>query len=223
MTKPLAPGLYRHFKGPSYYVRGEAINTTNGAGDEVMVVYVKAEDEKKADAVPFVRRKAEFCEVVAWPDGFPRPRWAPEEMFKPKAKRAHQWIGHILVTLLYLLDDIAAYPQKGQIRYFLWGQLRAYLNDVLDPVTYDPSSPHDMFWPSNSDETLAPLFDGDREAMLAEVRARYADVSYMMDGNPEMADLTRLAAFVNNKLVPLAREEVDRASNTRRRRRGCFG
>lgn len=219
MDKETKPGLYRHYRGPIYWVIGEAINTTNDAHDERMVLYVNQEDKDKPGVVPFTRRKTEFFEVVDWPDGFPRPRWTHEDTFKPKEPRRSVWIGAMTLTLINVDDDIdSLLCGETSIRWASWRSLEHYLEDVLDPVWPRPySSSRDAYLPLPSDGLLAPLFDNDRDAMIAEVRRRIGDVGFVLVGNPGLADLPALKAFVA-RLSPLADEENRKG----RRARGCF-
>jgi hypothetical protein len=215
----IKPGLYRHYRGPKYWVRGEAINTTNDANDandERMVVYVKEDDKDDADAVPFVRRKTEFLEVIPWPDGYPRPRWTSEEVFTPRERPRAYWIGSLDYALemlgVYLTALLEERPPEVN-RAPVW-MTAAYLNDVLAPVLPRPLNP-DAYCPMPSGTILAPVFGGDREAMRAEVQRRLGDLLYIENHQPELADLPALKAFAEEKLLPLAKAE-------KRKGRGCF-
>lgn len=228
----ITPGLYRHSKGATYWVRGEAINTTNDAGDERMVVYVKAEDKDKPDVVPFVRRKAEFEEVIPWPDGFPRRRWMPEESFKRKPPRNGEWVGTwdsfsfivLRNNIRAMLGDSTLEPDlTSKFNWFAWACMEAYLEDVLDPRFYETGRSHG-YVPNVSSELLLPKYEGDREAMIAEVRLRLADVGYVRIGRSEVADLPALVRFLDEKVKPLAEEERrrERRFNSQRNHGRCY-
>lgn len=64
-------GPYTHFKGETYLCYGEA-RLLQGPREEIAVVY----SNKKGDV--FVRPLREWVEIVKWPDGRYRPRFARE-------------------------------------------------------------------------------------------------------------------------------------------------
>ena len=65
-------GPFVHFKGTTYFCFGEA-KLLQGPKEEIAVVYLN----KNGDI--FVRPLKEWIEIVKWPDGKYRPRFAKEE------------------------------------------------------------------------------------------------------------------------------------------------
>ena len=74
----LPPGLYRHSKGDLYEVLGLVQDSTNGSPEPYgwMVHYHSLHPPPHRGGV-YVRRHAQFVELVLWPDGQVRPRFIP--------------------------------------------------------------------------------------------------------------------------------------------------
>lgn len=69
-------GLYRHTKGDLYEVLGLVQDSTNGSPEPYgwMVHYRSLHPPPHRGGV-YVRRHAQFVELVPWPDGQVRPRF----------------------------------------------------------------------------------------------------------------------------------------------------
>lgn len=70
---PIAPGIYRHYKGTHYWVIGVGVLHDT---KERIVVYTSS--LAAAAGQPLLRYEDEFTEPVAWPDGETRPRFVWE-------------------------------------------------------------------------------------------------------------------------------------------------
>lgn len=71
---PIAPGIYRHYKGAHYWVIGVGVLHDT---DRRIVAYTssRAADERKV----LLRDYDDFIAPVVWPDGETRPRFVWEE------------------------------------------------------------------------------------------------------------------------------------------------
>jgi hypothetical protein len=73
-------GLYRHYKGDTYFVVGVGILDADGHGDPRAPRQVVYESTRSVESgLLNIRSEADFVELVEWPDGTMQPRFVRVE------------------------------------------------------------------------------------------------------------------------------------------------